>query len=74
MLPDERAGGARVVEVDVAEQQVADICQREPAGGEALLEGGDVGRRSAVEEGEAVVRFEQVAADDALGAEVVEVD
>ena len=74
MLPDEGARGAGMVEVDVAEQQVADVGERVSAGGESLLERGDVGRRPTVEKREAVVRLEQIAADDALGAEVVEVD
>jgi len=74
LLPDERAGGAGVVEMDVAEEQVVDVGEREPAPREASLQCRDGGGRAAVEEREAVVGLDQVAADDALGAEVVEVD
>jgi hypothetical protein len=70
-LPDERAGGAGVVEMDVAEEQVVDVGEREPAPREASLQCRDGGGRAAVEEREAVVSLDQVAADDALGAEVV---
>jgi hypothetical protein len=74
VLPDEGARSAGVVQVDVAEQEVPDVGQREPAGREPPFEGSDVGRRAAVEQREAVVRLEQVATDDPLGAEVVEID
>jgi len=60
--------------VDVAEDEVAEVLDREPAFRETALERGEIGRRAAVEERGPVVRLEQVAADDALGAEVVEVD
>jgi hypothetical protein len=74
VLPDKRPRGARVVEVDVAQEQVPEVAQRPPALRQALLERGDGGRRAAVEEREPVLRVEQVAADDALGAEMVEID
>jgi hypothetical protein len=74
VLPDEDARGARMVEVDVAEEEVADVGERKPALGEALLERREIARRAAVEERGPVLGLEQVAADDALGAEVVEVD
>jgi hypothetical protein len=38
MLTDEHSGGASVVEVDVAEEQVAEVREREPAFCEALFE------------------------------------
>ena len=37
MLAHDRAGGAGVVEVDVREQEVADVGQLEPALGEPVL-------------------------------------
>ena len=63
----ERPGGAGVVEVDVREQQVADVGELEPALGEGRLQGRDAGRGPAVVEREPVVGLEQVARDDALG-------
>jgi hypothetical protein len=48
MLADQRAGGAGVVEVDVREQQVADVGELEPAVGESLLQRREAGRRPAV--------------------------
>jgi hypothetical protein len=63
-----------VVEVDVAEQQVTDVGESESALGQFAFERGDVARRAAIEEREAVVGLEQIAADDALAVEVVEVD
>jgi hypothetical protein len=74
VLADERPRGARVVEVDVAQEQVPEVAQRQPPLRQAVLERGDGGRRAAVEEREPVLRVEQVAADDALGAEMVEID
>ena len=74
MLAHEHARGARVVEVDVAEQQVADVAEREPAPCEARLQRVDRRRRPAVEERRAVVGVEQIRGDGALVAEVVEID
>ena len=42
MLADEYARGARVVEVDVRQQQVAQVAQREAVLGEPLLQRVDV--------------------------------
>ena len=50
VLADDRACGAGVVEVDVGEQEVADVAELEPALGEAVLQGREAGRRPAVEE------------------------
>ena len=74
VLADECPGRAGVVEVDVAEQQVPDVGQREAAVGEARLQRVDRRRGAAVEERRPVVGVEQVARDDPLAAEVVEVD
>ena len=73
VLADERAGGAGVVEVDVREQQVADVGELEAAVGERLLQRREAGGRAAVVQREPVVGLEQVAADDALVL-VVQVD
>ena len=51
-----------------------DAGEREPEPPQLLLESRNRRRRAAVEEGRPVVSLEQVAADDALGAEVMEVD
>jgi hypothetical protein len=74
VAPDEDAGGAGMVEVDVAEQEVPDVRERQAALFEPSLERGDAARGPAVEEREAVVGLEEVAPDDVLGALVVEVD
>jgi hypothetical protein len=50
VLADEYAGGARVVEVDVAEQQMVNIRELDALLGEAALEGGDPRRGAAGEE------------------------
>jgi hypothetical protein len=63
-----------MVEVDVAEQEMAHIRQPEPELCQSSLELGDAGGRPAVEERRAVLRFEEVRPDDALGAAVTEVD
>jgi hypothetical protein len=51
-----------------------DVGEREAAVGEPGLERVDCGRGAAVEDRRAVVGVEQVARDDPLPAEVVEVD
>ena len=72
-LAHERARGSRVVEVDVREEQVADVGEVEAALGESGLQVRDAGRRAAVEERGPVDRVEEVAPDHVL-LEVVEVD
>jgi hypothetical protein len=74
VLAHEDARRARVVEMDVAEQQVADVGEREPAVGEAGLERVDRRRGAAVEDRGPVVGVEEVARDDPLAAEMVQVD
>jgi hypothetical protein len=71
---DEDACRARVVEVDVTEQQMAEVGERHPVLGETALERVDAARGPAVEERRAIVALEEVAADDAFGAFVMEVD
>src|SRR4051812_28109757 len=74
VLADEHARGACMVEVDVGEQQVADVREREPTLCEARLQRGDAGRRPAIVQREPVTRLQQVAADHALAAEVAQVE
>ena len=74
VLADEDAGRARVVEVDVREQQVTHVVELEPVLGEAALERRGTRRGPAVEEGRPVLGVEQVGADHALVALVVEVE
>jgi hypothetical protein len=74
VLAHERACGACVVQVDVAEQQVADVRQCEVVLGEARLQRVDRRRGAAVEDRGAVIGVEDVRADALLDALVVEVD
>jgi len=74
MLAHERARGTCVVEVDVREQEVADVLELEPAGREAFLQRRDAGGRAAVVEDRAVGRVDHVAADGTLEAAEVQVD
>jgi hypothetical protein len=74
VLADEYAGRAGMVEVDVREEQVPEVAQLEPALGETGLEGVDRRRGPAVVQCEPVVGVDEVRADDALVAEVPEVD
>ena len=73
MLTHEHPCSSGVIEVDVREQQVADVTQLEATLREAGPERRDAARRAAVEERRAVVRVEQVAGDDARRL-MVEVD
>src|SRR5262245_49828377 len=57
----------------MGEEQVPEVGEREAAVGERRFEGRQAGGRPTVVQSETVVRFEQVAADNALGL-VVEVD
>jgi hypothetical protein len=74
VLSDEDPSRSGVVEVDVREEQVAKVAELDAPIPEACPESVHARRRPAVEERGAVRRVEQVGADDALGAEVVEVD
>ena len=74
MAADERARGAGVVEVDVREQQMADVRELEPLRREAGVERADRRRRAAVEQPRPVFRLDDVHADDALEALVQQVD
>jgi hypothetical protein len=60
--------------MDVTEEEMTHVREGEATLGEGSLERGDSGRRAAVEERGPVVRLEQVAADDLLGAEMVKID
>jgi hypothetical protein len=74
MLAYEHTRGACVVEVDVAEEQVAQVRELEAVLLEPSFERRDAARRPAVEEREPVVGLDEVAPDDALVAAMVEVD
>ncbi len=74
MLADERPRSPCVVEVDVREEQMADVLQLEALFGEAGLERLDRRGRPAIEERRTVVRVHDVDADDALEALVHQVD
>ena len=73
LLADENAGRACVVEVDVREQEMAEVGQRDAQLGESLLQRRDARGGPAVVEPEAVLGLEQVHADHALLALVVKV-
>ena len=74
VLADEDACRARVVEVDVGEQQVADVAGARAARAEGCAKRGNARRGAAVEQREAVVRLDEVCADPAGVAEVDEVE
>ena len=65
VLPHERPGGARVVEVDVGEEEVTQVADLDAAGRERLAQRREAARRAAVEEREPVVRLDQVRGDPA---------
>src|ERR1700752_839030 len=73
MLADEDSCGSGVVEVDVREQEMAHLREREAALAQPGLQRRNARRRPAVEESGTVRRLQQVAADDARRL-VVEVD
>ena len=74
MRADDRPGGAGVVEVDVREQQVPHVCELHAVLAQAGLERWERRRRPAVEHREPVARLDEVRADHALDALVVQVD
>jgi hypothetical protein len=74
MLADERAGGSRMVEVDVGEEEVLHLAELDAAGTEGLVERGEAGRRAAVEEREPVVGLDEIRGDAARVAAVEKVE
>src|SRR5207237_1412341 len=74
VLLHDRAGRARVVEVDVREQQVPDVRQLDAAVAQRLLQPRQRRRGAAVEEQRPVGAVEDVDADRALHAAKVEVN
>ena len=74
MLPDERAGGSRVVEVDVREEQVLHVAELDAARRERVAQRGKAARRAAVEERETVLRLDEVGGDAARVTAVEEVE
>ncbi len=74
VLADEHARRARVVEVDVREEQVPHVAELESALGQAGLQRGQADRGPAVLQRGPVLGLEQVGADHSLAAEVVQVE
>jgi len=70
---DEGAGGSCVVQVDVRQQEVADVLGHEPLLGEARFEPAETGGRPAVNERRLVAR-EEVGRNDPRAPEVLQVD
>jgi hypothetical protein len=60
--------------VDVAQEQVGDVSEREAQTGESFREPWKTRGRAAIEERRPVVGLDEIAPDDALDAAVVEVD
>jgi hypothetical protein len=67
------AGSARMVEVDVRENEMAHVLERNPVGRETGLEGAETARRTAVHQ-RRLVAGQQVRGDDPRMPEVEEVD
>jgi uncharacterized membrane protein len=74
VLAHEHAGCARMIEMDVREDQVADVGQGESTLCQTLLEPLGARRGAAIEQGRAIVRLDDVGADRALVAGVEEID
>jgi hypothetical protein len=74
MHADKDAGRPGMVEVDVAEEQVADVLKGEAVVGQSLLERTHARSGAAVEEGGPVRGVEHVTADDPLGTPLVKID
>ena len=74
VLADEHAGCARMVEMDVREQQVAHVGELEAALGEPRLQLGHARRRPAILQRGPVVGVEEVGADHPLVAEMAQVE
>jgi hypothetical protein len=74
VLADDRPRRAGMVEMDVGEEEVADVGQLEAALATALSEPRERGGRPAVEQSRAVGRLRYVHADGAAVAEELEVD
>jgi hypothetical protein len=70
---DKRSRRTRVVQVDVRQQEVAKVLDREPLPGETRFEPLQAARRPAVDQGRLVAR-EEVGRDDSRAAEVPQVD
>src|SRR5439155_6504171 len=74
MLAHEHAGRARMIEMNVAEQEMAHVAELQAVLLEAGLQRRLRRRRPAVEERGTIVRVEQVRRDSSLVALVVQVD
>src|SRR5438093_712884 len=67
-------GGGRVVEMDMAEQDVAEVAERKPVVFETALQRVHATRRAAVEQRRPFLGLDDVHADHALDAAVEEID
>jgi hypothetical protein len=74
MRADEDAGPACMIEMDMADEEVADVGKRKATLCEAVYEGRQVRGRTTIEERRPVVGLEEIRADDAFGTEVAEID
>src|SRR5713101_3205175 len=74
MLAHEDPGCARMVEVDVREEEVAQVLKLEAAPAQGGVQALKAGRRAAVVERRTVLGLDDVRRDDALGALMVEVE
>ena len=74
VLPHQRPGRSGVVEVDVGEEEVAQVAELDPAGRDRLAQRREAARRAAVEEREPVVGLDEVGADPAGITAVQEVE
>ena len=63
VLAHERPGGARVIEVDVREEEVLQVADLRAARAERVAKRREAARRTAVEEREPVVRLDEVRGD-----------
>jgi hypothetical protein len=74
VLTDEDPGRAGMVEMNVGEEQVAKILELEPPLAQSHVQALEAGRGAAVVERRSVLGLDEVGADDALGALIVEIE
>ena len=72
-LPHDPAGGGRVIEMDVREQDRANIFQRAPDCDQAGAQGRHAGLGSGIDERDTVVEVQHVHADDPRATQVVQI-
>jgi hypothetical protein len=74
VLAHENPGCAGMVEMDVGQQEVAKVLELEPPLAQGGVQALEAGRWSAVEERRPVLGLDEVRADDALRALMVEIE